>query len=155
MYTDTWKYCGPHGKSHLTFACYTPGDNEITTNLDDVVDAEMAREHIQVGDTAADYYVSDRYQVLLWENEEGFLFLLRGESSLDRESLLSIAESIVYYDDPGIAYELDWAPSEYEPMYRDELVGAAQEEWTFQKTSLTWRYVIDPVCGVPSAGRRA
>ena len=105
------------------------------------------RESIQIQGHSADYYESEEYRVLLWENEEGFLFLLRGESSLDRESLLSIAESIVYYDDPGIAYELDWAPSEYEPMYRDELVGAAQEEWTFQKTSLTWRYVIDPVCG--------
>ncbi|MEI3362933.1 MAG: DUF4367 domain-containing protein [Oscillospiraceae bacterium] len=145
MTTNLWKYRGDSGS--LMYACYAPGSTDLTTNVDDVSDADAVRESIQIQGHSADYYESEEYRVLLWENEEGFLFLLRGESSLDRESLLSIAESIVYYDDPGIAYELDWAPSEYEPMYRDELVGAAQEEWTFQKTSLTWRYVIDPVCG--------
>ena len=145
MTTNLWKYRGDSGS--LMYACYAPGSTDLTTNVDDVSDADAVRESIQIQGHSADYYESEEYRVLLWENEEGFLFLLWGDSSLDRESLLSIAESIVYYDDPGIAYELDWAPSEYEPMYRDELVGAAQEEWTFQKTSLTWRYVIDPVCG--------
>ena len=147
MYTDTWKYCGPHGKSHLTFACYTPGDNEITTNLDDVVDAEMAREHIQVGDTAADYYVSDRYQVLLWENEEGFLFMLRGDTFLDQESFLRIAESVAYYEGPDTTYTLEWVPENYKSFGQDDLVGAGQELWTYHGVSLTWRYLADGICG--------
>lgn len=43
---------------------------------------------------------------------------------------------------------MKWAgyPPEYDAMYRDELVGAAQEEWTFNQVSLSWQYVVDPVC---------
>lgn len=146
MTTSIWKYRETSGKGNLLYSCYAPGSTDLTTNVDDVSDAEDVRETIQVQGTQADYYESDGYRVLLWENKEGFLFMLRGDFFLDRESFLKIAESITYYDGPDIAYQMEWIPGDYEPMYRDELVGAAQEEWTCNKTSLTWRYVTDPVC---------
>lgn len=146
MTTSIWKYQGTSGKGSLLYSCYVPGSTDLTTNVDDVSDADSVRETIQVQGTQADYYESDGYRVLLWENEEGFLFLLRGDSFLDRESFLKIAESITYYEGPDVAYGMGWVPPEYDDMYRDELVGAAQEEWTYSKTSLTWRYVTDPVC---------
>lgn len=143
---DTWKYSGPYGKGSLTYGCYAPGSSGLTTNVDDVSDADSVRETIQVQGTQADYYESRGYRVLLWENEEGFLFLLRGGPFLDRESFLKIAESITYYEGPDVAYEMGWVPPEYDDMHRDELVGAAQEVWTYNQTSLTWRYVTDPIC---------
>lgn len=146
MTTSIWKYRGTSGKGSLIYSCYAPGSTDLTTNVDDVSDAEAVRETIQVQGTQADYYESDGYRVLLWENEEGFLFMLRGDFFLDGEDFLKIAESVAYYDGPDIAYELEWIPKDYEPMYRDELVGAAQEMWTFNKTSLTWLYVTDPIC---------
>ncbi|MEI3362934.1 MAG: DUF4367 domain-containing protein [Oscillospiraceae bacterium] len=163
MYTDTWKYCGPHGKSHLTFACYTPGDNEITTNLDDVVDAEMAREHIQVGDTAADYYVSDRYQVLLWENEEGFLFMLRGDTFLDQESFLRIAESVAYYEGPEYHLHAGVGAGELQVLRTGRFgrsgSGAVDLSWCQSDLALSdgWHlrlYPADGRAGGDPAGRR-
>lgn len=146
MSTSFWKYQENSGKGNLFYSCYAPGSTDLTTNVDDVSDAEAVRETIQVQGTQADYYESDGYQVLLWENEEGFLFLLRGDFFLDREDFLKIAESVAYYDGTDVAYQLEWIPGDYEPMHRDELVGAAQEEWTYNKVSLTWRYVTNPVC---------
>ena len=65
------------GEGSLTFGCYAPdNDTHLTTNVDDVPDADAVRETIRVQGTAADYYESEGYRVLLWENEEGFLFLL-------------------------------------------------------------------------------
>ena len=52
------------------------------------------------------------YQVLLWENEEGFLFMLRGDTFLDQESFLRIAESVAYYEGPDTTYTLEWVPGE-------------------------------------------
>lgn len=146
MTVSVWRYQGPSEKGRLTYACYVPSSADLTTNVDDVSDADAVRETIQVQGYSADYYESDGYQVLLWENKDGFLFLLRGDIFLDRETFLKIAESITYYPGPDTAYELSWIPGEYAPFSRDEMAGAAQEIWTFDKTSLTWRYITDPIC---------
>ena len=146
MTTSFWKYQENSGKGNLLYGCYAPGSTDLTTNVDDVSDAEAVRETIQVQGTQADYYESDGYQVLLWENEEGFLFMLRGDFFLDREDFLKIAESVAYYDGSDVAYQLEWIPGDYEPVYRYELIGAVEEEWSYNKTSLTWRYVTDPIC---------
>lgn len=144
--TTTQRYKGPLGQGVLTYGCYAPGDTDMTTNMDDTADADTVQETIQVQEYRADYYESEDYRALVWENEEGFLFLLRSSTALDQESFLKIAESITRYDGAGIAYEMGWVPPEYDAMYRDELVGAAQEAWTFRKVDLIWQYVTDPVC---------
>ena len=45
----------------------------MTTNVDDTADADTVRQTITVQGCQADYYESEKYRVLLWENEEGFL----------------------------------------------------------------------------------
>lgn len=146
MTTITQRYQGPSGQGTLTYACYPAGDSEMTTNVDDTADADTVRQTITVQGCQADYYESEKYRVLLWENEEGFLFMLRSSTALDQEAFLKIAQSITCYTGPDIAYEMGWVPPEYDAMYRDELMGAAQEEWTFNQVSLSWQYVVDPVC---------
>ena len=140
------KYQGPSEKGHLTYACYPPGGTDLTTHVDGVTDADAVRETVQVQGNDADYYESDGTRMLLWENAEGFLFLLQGDWFLDQETLLRIAGSITEYTGAETAYEVGWVPETYEPLYRDERIGAAQEVWTWNGVSLTWRYVTDPIC---------
>ncbi len=69
MTTNLWKYRGDSGS--LMYACYAPGSTDLTTNVDDVSDADAVRENIQIQGHSADYYESEEYRVLLWENEAG------------------------------------------------------------------------------------
>lgn len=64
----------------------------------------------------------------------------------DTETLLSMAEGVVPYEGPGVAWEMGWVPEGYEPMYRDEGAGAVQQVWVRDGTTLTWQYVTDPIC---------
>ena len=148
MTANLWMCRQADGEGSLTFGCYAPdNDTHLTTNVDDVPDADAVRETIRVQGYAADYYESEGYRVLLWENEEGFLFLLRDTVDMPEADFLKIAESVSYYQGPDFAYQLEWVPGAYESMHRYELAGAGSEEWTYHKTSLIWRYVTDPVCG--------
>ena len=48
----------------------------------------------------------------------------------DTETLLSMAEGVVPYEGPGVAWGRGgWVPEGYEPMYRDEGAGAVQQGW--------------------------
>ena len=148
MTANLWMCRKADGEGSLTFGCYAPdSDTHLTTNVDDVPDADAVRETIQIQGTDADYYESEGYRVLLWENEEGFLFLLRDTVDMPEEDFLNIAESVSYYQGPDFAYQLEWVPGAYEPLEGYELAGAGSEEWTYNQTSLIWRYVTDPVCG--------
>lgn len=140
-----WKYREADGKGSLQFTCFSPGDSQLTTNVSNADDPEEVRKAIQIQGRTADYYVTDRRRVLVWENEAGYLLMLRG-NRMNEEDFLKIAESITFYEGPGTAYEMGWVPTEYEPMYRDELIGAAQEAWTYNQKDLLWQYVTDPIC---------
>lgn len=142
---NSWRYREEDGPGSLTYACYTPDAAQLITNVDGEDDAESVRSTVQVRGTSADYYQSEGYRMLVWENEDGYLFLLRG-SSLEEADFLRIAESIAFYEGPDAAYGMGWVPPEYEPMYRDEVIGAAEETWTYDRTTLTWRYIEDPIC---------
>ena len=146
MDRNSWMYEGPEEQGILIFSCYTPGNTNLITNVGDVDDAEAVRSTVAVGEYSADYYESEGYRVLLWENEDEVLFILRADTTWAAEDFFRIAESIAPYSGPDTAYTMGWVPPEYEAMSRDELIGAAQEEWTFNRTSLTWRYLSDPLC---------
>lgn len=142
---NSWGYQEENGTGSLTYACYTPDAARLITNVDGEADPESVRNTVRVRGTGADYYQSGDYRVLVWEDRDGYLFMLRGDS-MEEADLLRIAESIAFYEGPDIAYGMGWVPPEYEPMYRDELIGAAEETWTYHRTTLTWRYITDPIC---------
>lgn len=142
---NSWSYQEENGSGSLTYACYTSDAARLTTNVDGETDAESIRSTIQVRGCSADYYQSERYRVLVWEDRNGYLFMLRG-SALGEADFLKIAESISFYEGPDTAYGMGWVPPEYEPMYRDEVIGAAEETWTYNQTTLTWRYITNPIC---------
>ena len=94
----------------------------------------------------ADLFQSEGTILLTWQNEAGYLFMLRATDFGDTETLLSMAEGVVPYEGPGVAWEMGWVPEGYEPMYRDEGAGAVQQVWVRDGTTLTWQYVTDPIC---------
>mgnify|MGYP000014186409 FL=1 len=141
---NTWEYRRMDNGGRLILSCHNAQDYQVTTNVDDVADAEDVRTDAQVRGCPADYYLSEDYQVLVWE-EARYVFLLRG-SGLEEDDFFRAAESVEPYSGADTAYELGWVPAEYDFLTRSEPAGAATEEWMEGGVILTWQYVIDPVC---------
>ena len=118
----------------------------MTTNVDGASDAGEDHTTVDVQGYEADLFQSEGTILLTWQNEAGYLFLLRATDFDDTEALLSMAESVEPYEGPGVAWEMGWVPEGYEPMYRDEGAGAVQQVWVKDGTTLTWQYVTDPIC---------
>lgn len=144
MGRNTWEYRRADNGGRLILSCHNAEDYHVTTNVDDVADAEDVRRDVQVRGCLADYYLSQDYQLLVWE-EAGYVFLLRG-SGLEEEDFFRAAESVEPYSGADTAYELGWVPAKYDFLTRSEPAGAAMEEWMDNGVILTWQYVIDPVC---------
>lgn len=141
-----WYYRGETAGKDLSFHYYQPG-GRIGTGLSDVSDAEDTLTTIQIQGCRADYFCSDGYRILLWENEDDYLFMLQARTSaMTEEEFLRVAENVTPYSAPDIAYQISWVPPEYEPFSYDEIAGAAEGRWSLHQTSLTWRYMIDPIC---------
>lgn len=143
---SSWRYRREDGADSLIFGCYPPDAGRLTTNVADAVDADSVRSTVQIQGYSADYYRSEQYRVLVWEDRDGYLFMLRDRGSMEEADFFRAAESVSPYAGPDTAYRMGWVPAEYQSLYRDELAGAAEELWTCDGTSLTWRYVTDPVC---------
>ena len=114
--------------------------------MDGASDAGENHTTVTVQGYQADLFQSEGTILLTWQNEAGYLFMLRATDFGDTETLLSMAEGVVPYEGPGVAWEMGWVPEGYEPMYRDEGAGAVQQVWVRDGTTLTWQYVTDPIC---------
>lgn len=143
---SAWMYRREDGADSLIFGCYPPAAGKLTTHVADAVDADSVRSTVQIRGYSADYYRSEQYRVLVWEDRDGYLFMLQDRGTMEEADFFRAAESVSPYAGPDTAYEMGWVPAEYQPLYRDELAGAAEELWTCSRTSLTWRYVTDPLC---------
>ena len=141
-----WRYYEPGTGAWLWFAVYTPEAGEVATNVDGASDAGENHTTVTVQGYQADLFQSEGTILLIWQNEAGYLFMLRATDFGDTETLLSMAEGVVPYEGPGVAWEMGWVPEGYEPMYRDEGAGAVQQVWVRDGTTLTWQYVTDPIC---------
>ena len=141
-----WQYHDPESNARLWFAVYTPEAREVSANLKDTLDAGENRAAVEVQGYEADLFQSEGTALLTWQNEAGYLFLLRADNFDDTDTLLALAEGVEPYEGTGTAWEMGWVPEGYEPMYRDEGAGALQQEWVKDGTLLTWRYVTDPIC---------
>ncbi len=146
MSNSFWKYREERGADSLIFGCYPPDAGRLTTNVADAVDADSVRSTVQIQGYSADYYRSEQYRVLVWEDRDGYLFMLRDRGSMEEADFFKAAESVSLYAGPDKAYEMGWVPPAYQPVYRAELAGAAEEMWTCDGISLTWRYVTGSVC---------
>ena len=57
---------------------------------------------------------------------------------VDRETVEQIANSMTYYQEDGISYEVDEIPDGYEMKFQFESNGAMQNEWVKSGSVLTW-----------------
>ena len=87
--------------------------------MDGASDAGENHTTVTVQGYQADLFQSEGTILLTWQNEAGYLFMLRATDFGDTETLLSMAEGVVPYEGPGVAWEMGWVPEGYEPMYRD------------------------------------
>ena len=141
-----WRYDDADSSAQLWFSVYTPEAGEVTANVEDTMNAEDGHTTVEVQGYEADLFQSEGAALLTWQNEAGYLFLLRATDFDDTGALLEMAEGVVPWEGTGTAWEMDWVPEGYEPMYRDEGAGAVQQVWVKDGTMLTWKYVTDPIC---------
>ena len=117
----------------------------MATNVEDTRNAEDTHITVTVQGYEADLFQTAGTALLTWQNEAGYLFLLRATDFDDTETLLALADPAPY-EGTGAAWEMGWVPEGYAPMYRDEGAGAVQQVWVKDGTLLTWKYVTDPIC---------
>ena len=144
--SGTWQYEKPETGARLWFSVYTPEAGEVATNVEDTRNAEDTHTTVTVQGYEADLFQTAGTALLTWQNEAGYLFLLRATDFDDTETLLALAEGAAPYEGTGAAWEMGWVPEGYAPMYRDEGAGAVQQVWVKDGTLLTWKYVTDPIC---------
>lgn len=128
----------------LTCACFDPSTQSISTVLNGT-DVKQAQTTITVQGYQADYYEGETDTLLVWEDEDGYLFWLSGWMT-DRATVERVAESMTYYTDTDTGYEMGWVPEGYEPKTQFKTIGAWQEEWIKNEVTLTWQYVTDTIC---------
>ena len=141
-----WQYDDADSSAQLWFSVYTPEAGEVSANVEDTVNAEDGHTSVEVQGYEADLFQSEGAALLTWQNEAGYLFMLRATDFDDTGALLEMAEGVVPWEGTGTAWEMGWVPEGYEPMYRDEGAGAVQQVWVKDGTMLTWKYVTDPIC---------
>ena len=144
--SSRWRYEDPDSGAMLWFSVYAPEAGEVITNVDDTVNAEEVHTAVEVQGCEADLFQSEGTALLTWQNEAGYLFMLRATDFDNTEALLALAEGAEPYEGAGAAWEMVWVPEGYEPMNRGEGAGAVQKEWVRDGKRLTWRYVTDPIC---------
>ena len=95
-----WRYYEPGTGAWLWFAVYTPEAGEVATNVDGASDAGENHTTVTVQGYQADLFQSEGTILLTWQNEAGYLFMLRATDFGDTETLLSMAEGVVPYEGP-------------------------------------------------------
>lgn len=137
----------------LTCVCLEPSTDSMSTIFHDQIE-EPQHTVLNMQGYAADYYESGDDSLLAWENQEGYLFWLKGWR-VDRATLTRIAESMIFYEEADTIYEMEWVPEGYELRAQFESNGATQKEWVKNNMSLTWQYVTDPICSWEAPSREA
>lgn len=72
-----WRYYEPGTGAWLWFAVYTPEAGEVATNVDGASDAGENHTTVTVQGYQADLFQSEGTILLTWQNEAGYLFMLR------------------------------------------------------------------------------
>ena len=153
--SGTWQYDEPETGARLWFSVYTPEAGEVTTNVEDTRNAEDTHTTVDVQGYEADLFQSEGTTLLTWQNEAGYLFLLRATDFDDTETLLAMAEGVEPYEGTGAAWEMGWVPEGYEPMYRDEGAGAVQQVWVKDGTAADLAVCHRPHLPLRDPGGRA
>lgn len=140
-----WSFLSVETGDSLDFSCSAPGgDSRI--EFDVISGPEEAWESVFIQGQTADYYAGDRKQLLVWETPEGFLLRLLAGGTIDRDTLVKVAESAACCGGDTPAYEMGWVPPDFRGI--DSLYGNGvyHQEWARRGVILSWKYVVQPAC---------
>ena len=141
-----WGYKDSNGSgASLTCACFAPSSAESMTTIIDADDMDKAHTTVRIQAYTADLYEGENDILLVWEDQDGYLFWMSGWM-IDQATIEQIANSMTYYQEEGIDYEVNWLPKGYELISQYESNGAAQNEWVKSGAVLTLQYITDPLC---------
>lgn len=125
----------------LSCSCYTVSVSSVGSHAD----TQWTYETTTIQGAPADYCKNEFNHMLVWEGENGSLFLVSaGAEAVDRAALERIAESMTYYDKAAVRYDAGWTPESLEEINRWEQIGVGQIEWVVRKDFLTFQYMTDP-----------
>ena len=140
-----WSFKDSNGSgASLTCACFDPSEESMSTIID-TDEIDKAHTTVTIQEYTADLYEGENDALLVWEDKNGYLFWIKGWM-VDRETVEQIANSMTYYQEDGISYEVDEIPDGYEMKFQFESNGAMQNEWVKSGSVLTWQYITDPLC---------
>ena len=91
----------------------------------DTDEIDKAHTTVTIQEYTADLYEGENDALLVWEDKNGYLFWIKGWM-VDRETVEQIANSMTYYQEDGISYEVDEIPDGYEMKFQFESNGAMQ-----------------------------
>ena len=111
----------------------------------DTDEIDKAHTTVTIQEYTADLYEGENDALLVWEDKNGYLFWIKGWM-VDRETVEQIANSMTYYQEDGISYEVDEIPDGYEMKFQFESNGSMQNEWVKSGSVLTWQYITNPLC---------
>ena len=140
-----WSFKDSNGSgASLTCACFDPSEESMSTIID-TDEIDKAHTTVTIQEYTADLYEGENDALLVWEDKNGYLFWIKGWM-VDRETVEQIANSMTYYQEDGISYEVDEIPDGYEMKFQFESNGAMQNEWVKSGSVLTWQYITNPLC---------
>ena len=113
------------GSARITFRCAYPASNSFgwaPANRE----ALENRQTITIQGRTADYYQDGSASLLVWENQEGILFLLNGTNAA-KEQLIAAAESVTSCPAETVEYTMQWLPAGCRPFERTVLGDTGEE----------------------------
>ena len=137
----SWQY--QYGDGTITFRCSYRTDASFGCFMQ-TEDAVNNCQEISIQGYSADFYTDGSNYLLVWENEDGVLFMLDGVR-VNAEIMKRAAESVQPYDGAEIQYTLDWRPSGYSYFDQVDVDNASQQMWVDGGKSLVLLYTTDSV----------
>ena len=100
-----WSFKDSNGSgASLTCACFDPSEESMSTIID-TDEIDKAHTTVTIQEYTADLYEGENDALLVWEDKNGYLFWIKGWM-VDRETVEQIANSMTYYQEDGISYEV-------------------------------------------------
>ena len=134
------------GRERIQFSSVFPGNEGGAFGSFFARDAEKIRTETTVQGYAADYYEGLENALLVWEDEDGNQFSLSGWYMEDFSILRETAESVALYPEDAGSWKMTWVPEGLNRLDRSAVQGIGTETYVMGTDSLTWQYVVDPVC---------
>lgn len=140
-YTARWNYEGPEGS--ILFDCAYPSTAGFGRQMNSE-DAVKNCQKVTVQGCEADYYQDGEHSLLVWENQDGILFFMRG-TGVSRKLLTETAEKVELCTADVDEYVMEWLPKGYTQLDDYSIADTGYETWLKDGMALTWLYSAGPV----------